>query len=691
MSSPKFKAPTTPKAESSLTNTRQESASADRKRSTTDIRAAYVDTANGHDRLGATTDLKPADTRYPSATKALGATIVGLLATYWVVLEPRFYYGNDDLLQFSYADQYGLSLTTLTENVFQHIAPVNRLAHLIVLRIGDVAPLAGFLFSFAAYVLFLLSVLWLSTELRLSTPRRVGVLIAVGLSISVYQTGIWFDAAMHIFPALTLTLGVLAAHARALRTGERRWHTISIAIFLLGPLTQERPLFALPLLVLMDVFLIWSGESWSRRLSRLWGMRGPLAVMTGIGFVVAVGYKLFVVVPDVPSPQWSTTLITILVSFTWFVLPSLVNAHPDITFYGHGAGPPGGWVAQVAVLLLVAGVFVLLRRISRRNVGPLLFCLGAFFIYYGFLKFSPLLNDFTLYFNASRLHNVAYVTVPAVIGLASLEIPALSRSLRTKAPRNRTSITVSMIVVLVVAMLAGNLYHQGTENDSAVESRGYIDAVRAAEPAWSDPAVNLIPLYAPESIANGWAVPFGRHDRFLSLFAPGWQPAEGTAAPVVITDHGAVVPVTLNVMGEAAGISEQRPSCAHGGRQPVLGLRLDHRVSADIVFAAITYEAAVISGGQLTAVDSEQVVPNAFPVAFQPGRHTAIFPIDAHALRTMSFQNLNPLSDLCVSHLSIVAPVLPPDSSGVCYYVDRYGAPGDRTPCHSPSTAYSGP
>lgn len=138
-------------------------------------------------------------------------------------------------------------------------------------------------------------------------------------------------------------------------------------------------------------------------------------------------------------------------------------------------------------------------------------------------------------------------------------------------------------------------------------------------------------------------------------------------------------------------MSEQRPSCARGGTEPTLDLRLDHRVSGDVVFAEISYEASEISGGRLTAGDAEQAVANAFPVAFQAGRHTAIFPIDAQDLRALSFEDLNPLSDLCVSHVSIVRPLLPPRSSGVSYYADRYGALGDRTACRPASTAYPGP
>jgi hypothetical protein len=71
--------------------------------------------------------------------------------------------------------------------------------------------------------------------------------------------------------------------------------------------------------------------------------------------------------------------------------------------------------------LIVLGAVVALAR--RGNAGPVLFCAAVFVIYYGFLKFSPLLNELNVNGNAQRLHYAVYVTIPAVIALMHLRAP----------------------------------------------------------------------------------------------------------------------------------------------------------------------------------------------------------------------------------------------------------------------------
>ena len=64
------------------------------------------------------------------------ALVLVLALVQLALLWRRFYYGNDDLLQFEVADRAGLSWEMLSLNVFQHFGPYNRIGHLVVAQTG---------------------------------------------------------------------------------------------------------------------------------------------------------------------------------------------------------------------------------------------------------------------------------------------------------------------------------------------------------------------------------------------------------------------------------------------------------------------------------------------------------------------------------------------------------------------------
>jgi membrane AbrB-like protein len=203
----------------------------------------------------------------------------------WVRLSELFYFHHDDLLQFSVAQEHGLSWDLLRLDVFGHFAPFNRLVHLFFVRVADVNLEVGALLVTGLVVALLVTTVWLCRELGLSYWRRTFVLVMTGFSVAVVDTAVWLDAALHILAALTVTYAVVAAHVRALRTGRRRWHVISVALFVAGFATQERTAFALPLIVLVDLFLVGAGRTWRERVALLWRSRWPLLAMTLLSVV----------------------------------------------------------------------------------------------------------------------------------------------------------------------------------------------------------------------------------------------------------------------------------------------------------------------------------------------------------------------------------------------------------------------
>ena len=384
------------------------------------------------------------------------ALLVGaLVAVLGLVLAPRFYYGNDDLLQFEAAREHGLSWRLLSLNVFQHFGPYNRFGHWLVADSG-LSPTLGLVLVLINVTALLMACLCLMTELRLSTPRRIVALLLIALSVPLTESAVWFDAAMHILPAIAMTIAVCAAHVRGVRTARRRWHVLALVLFLLGQLTQERPVLALALLVLVDVLLLWRTLPWRTRMARLWQLRWPLAALTVAAAGIAAALRAFVVQDTYSTPDWGVTLQTMSSALTNYVVPSVVN---------QPRAEPTGPVVELLVLAgLVCGGIVV-AWIGRQNAGPVLFAGAVFLLYYGFLKFSPLLDEDTIAVNAERLHNAVYVTVPAIIGFAHLRLTRLPGSGRRERrpagglprPRLQRGLLVAGSLALAVYLLLSNL------------------------------------------------------------------------------------------------------------------------------------------------------------------------------------------------------------------------------------------
>ena len=619
--------------------------------------------------VGATAAALPG---HPRRRRALGwaGLLVLLTGVLVALLWRRFHYANDDLLQFSVARDEGLSWQTLTLNVFQHVAPYNRMGHLLVFRVADLSPFAGLAFMAVNELAMLAAALWLMTELRLSTTRRVVALVVIGLGVPVSESAIWFDSSMHVLAAIAVTLAICAAHVRGVRTGLRRWHVVALVLFVLGQLTQERPLFALPVAVLIDLLLLWRFLPWGERLRRLWTLRWPLLPMTVVAAAIAVGLRVFVVLDHLPVPDVPTTLRTMLSALVDYLVPSLVNLPLS------GPLPMAGqFVALGAVLVL--GLVV--ARAARGNAGPVLFVAAVFLLYYGFLKVSPLLNESTIDANAQRLTNAVYVTVPAVIALAHVRLPVPSRW----ESRSRRRPWAAAVAVLLLAGYLGatNIVYLDRQWAAPTAARGYLDAVRADAAQWSAPDVSLVPLSAPRAMGVGWSAPFLEHDHLLSLVSRGFVRGEYRGRPVLIDNRGQVRRAALldsdATVQIVSGGCDQPSSVGDGS---VL-ITVDRVLRSGPWFLLVDYEADRELRAQLGTHDGAlgwRVA--AGPTKLDEGTHHQLVPLGVSSVDAV---DLRPLAgaDLCVSDVELVRPVLVEAGGDRCRAIDRYGRPGGRVRC----------
>lgn len=600
----------------------------------------------------------------------LGALVAVTAGVLWF----RFHYANDDLLQFRAARADGLSWPYLSLNVFQHFAPYNRLGHWVVYRFSDLSPLLGLALVLGNCAVLLAACLWLMTELRLSVGRRVVALVMIAFSVAVTESAIWFDAGMHIPPALAVTLAVCAAHVRGVRTGARRWHVLTVVLYVLGQLVQERPVLALPLLVLVDVFLLWRTLPWGDRLRRLWRLRGPLAALAVAGAGIAWALRSFVVVDTFQTPSWSLTARHALSALTGYVVPSLVN---------QPRAEPFGTTAQLQALAVIVAAGCLLAALCRDNRGPVLFAAAVFVLYYGFLKLSPLLNERTLDLNAERLNYAVYVTVPAVIGLVQVRLPAPVRRLTHRLLGNRRWLRGGLRVLacggLAAYLVITNVHYLDTRWANTTEARAYLDTVRGDAPAWSDPGVTLLPLTGHPAMARGWSRPLARHERLLPLIDKGFGPADVRSRFVLIDDHGVARPATIDPVRSQLEVIGG--GCAAPGRFVQDADLVSIPVRGEPLFLLLRYQAPEEFGLRVSIGWNRGWAPGTSTVMMPAGTHTRVLPVEDVRVALLDLQAVTGTPGFCVDTADLVRPLLLEDGGRTCRPVDRFGSPRGTASC----------
>jgi hypothetical protein len=517
-------------------------------------------------------------------------------------------------------------------------------------------------------VLLQASLWWLLHELGASPGATLIGLVAVGFSITVLSTAVWADASLHIFPALIATDVVVAAHVRGLRTGRRRWHAVSVVLFAVGSLTQERALFALPLAVLVDWFLLGAGEPVRDRFRRLRAAWIPLAALMLVAAAVAVFIYVGYAGGAKPRPELGTVVRTGLGALTQGIVPPWVGVQfADLA-------PLAVQLAILVVLLLIAALLIGIRR---RNADPLAFLAASFLLYYGFLVFSPILTEDVIAGTALRLHNGAYLLVPTVLAVSALTLRRRGTTAGAERPRDRRfwPAVVTAAVVTAGLVFAGGPFtrtHWFAERDA----HGYLAAVERGAPEWSDPDVTLVPLRVPETVALAWAEVYGRHEFFLRFHRPGWVGQPLGPRPVVLDDHGEIRPVRLVTESRldpldpvACGAEESLLAAARPVSGEPLFLRLSYRTDAPA-----TVRATATPGG---AGGSPATLNWAVPL--EAGQHTVVVPLHAERVDGVLLDWTGQGAGTCTVAASIVRPVY--DNGNSCTGMDVFGAPTGRTSC----------
>lgn len=581
----------------------------------------------------------------------------------------RFY--QDDLLQFGVAQQSGLSWELISLNVFQHFAPVNRLAHLFLVRVADFSLVAGQALAVGLVLLFLASLVWLLHEVGASFAARLLAVIAAGLSITILDTAVWADASLHILPALVATNVVVAAHVRAVVSGRRRWHLVSVVFLALGVLTQERVLFALPLAVLVDWFVLGAGQPLRDRWRLLRSVLLPLTAMTVVAMAAgAYIYVNYAADGSSSRPSLATTARTALGAFT------------------EGIGPP--WVGirltrlaplpvQFAILAGIVLLALLLVWVRRRNADGLLLIAASFLLYFGFLAFSPILQADYVDATALRLHNGTYLLVPTLVAVSTMRLRRRDEPQRDGVGRTRSRMWPALATALVLAaflvVMGGRFTAAAWTEERAAHA--YLDALGRTEAQWSDPGVTVIPLMAPSTVGRDWAEYYARQEFFLRFYDPGFVPQELGDRPVALDADGQPRPVRLVTEARMTGTG---PATCGGPARTMLAS--DVEATGEPLFLQLTYRTDTAM--EVQATSTEGLTPDAaafgnWAVPLEPGERTVVIPLHSTGLSSVLIDWSEADAEHCVVEASVVRPVFADD--GVCRSMDQYGRPTGVTPC----------
>ena len=304
------------------------------------------------------------------------------------------------------------------------------------------------------------------------------------------------------------------------------------------------------------------------------------------------------------------------------------------------------------------------------------FCVAVFLLYYGFLKFSPILTPDTVKENAERLHNAVYVIVPAIIALAHLRLPRSASQLGRGAWLHRGWATLG-VATLVVYLVVTNGAYLSWRWAGTTEARAYFDALRANSGEWSDPDSTLIPLFVNPAMASGWSGSYGRQDQVLSLVVKGFTVQDLGPRPVIIDSSGAVRPAALIPVVARTDVSNGQ--CVPGRTLSSTDIRAEVSVPRTRTpsYLVVTYRASQETSLQIVTDPDRRRQVGYSEIVLPAGAHTRVAPLDdsdvRHLVATAS-------GEVCVDDVKVmrVAQVEP---EGECRYVDRYGRPTERVPC----------
>jgi hypothetical protein len=592
-------------------------------------------------------------------------------ATAALLIRPYIFFQNDDFYQFHIAQQDGLGAELLGLNVFQHFAPLNRLAHWLVFTVSplDWRPAYGLvvvlLFSWAFAVHSLLS------AIGATRGRRAILVIFATLSPAVLAATPFFDSAVHTVGLLACMAAFLCAHTYGVLENRRKWHVLSLLWLILGLMIQIRGVLVVPMAVLLDVLVTLRHIPVRERVKRLRPIMPAVAfaalIVTVWGLLVKTNYTM--VEPDTPTNPEGIIIGILGEVITQFLPGSYIGWTP-----GKNEGP----VAKVVFAAVLLGLAIWLVRRRSSNLGPIAFFLLSVVMLYEFLRWSILLKH-GVYYNAGLAHYLALCVLPLVVMLASLQLDLRGRI----EPRFRMIPALLVFLVLIPSCIT----YLATRSEVPRAARAYLDAIRD-DRRWSRSDVTLIPLRAPSTFVYSWATWLGLHEHILRLVDRDWASGTIGGPPVLITDSGRTRDAALERVATAV-LSPQEHCRQIGDGQKPARFVLSNPVYVQTGAMVIRYVAPAKTLATVTAVNEDDsifaIAPE--PVVLDKGSHSILVrvPHRAPTFHMVQITADKPNVTLCVDSIDVMRPYLAYSDQGrsMCARVSPTGTRGHSVPCAS--------
>ncbi len=628
--------------------------------------------------------------------------IIAIVAVLCAVLIRKSYLRDDDFLNAGVARRYGFSWPLFRFNGFGHLAPIDRLIHLLWMNVSSFSYNVAAVLIVAMFVGLLVSLWWVLVELQVPTVVVACVVGFVGTSVIVLHIALWFDQAAFLMPASSFILVVVASYLRWERTGRSRWLIVSWILFSLSFLTQERPLVVLAYLLLLRYVVVRPhGTYFSRRILGDWRLWIPYAAIAAIYLWIYVAGGYFQ-----RKPMPSTSQILDYLRLVGIEFPRALIGLPSI-------GAPQ-WTTDV-LLLTTAVLIVAIVRLALRDSRA--WKASVFAIVCFLVNVFPVMSGRVgIYGPLPVATDIQYLLDPMLslaiaVGIGTsrwLVDPSRHRhAFRPDlAGRHATSAGIGVVGGIVAALLiivhltivpTGINHELGVEN-SAATVRNFVNNLRSGLTSVDRMSgkATILPMIAPEQVVPAFLSPYNFEGLVFPIL-PEWHDYQ-TGPVLAVGSDGTLVATTSSDTAVVAGQDVRGSSvwtnivpvdsppgetCARGNEKTGgLTINLPTTVSGTAIGADIHLSSNRSFVGTLGTAASTTSVYNALATTFPAGQSKRVVTwVEGSTADRLLITSITPDSRFCIASVQVGSMVTFPDASGVCHAIDDDGGLGRPTFC----------
>ena len=623
--------------------------------------------------------------------------LIALMVAYvGIMIRESFFYA-DDFLTFGFAHQDGLRWSFVFLNIFGHVAPTERLLHLMVLDISPFNYALGETVILVLFALVLLALLWILWELRVGLAVTLTILFVVGTSTVLLSSSFYYDQTVFLLPASLFILCTVALFIRWTRTGASWLLFASWVVFGLSFVTQERPLVTPVYLVLLRYLIlpyrIAPGGKYRWRSD--WRIWLPFAAIGG-------GYTSYYL--SLGSNAHTSTSVTI---------KALEIAPP--AFLRAVIGIPTDSVAHgSSVLVVVVLVVLLVWSYVTSPRRTLVLRASVFFVVCFAANILPVIRGIGSIYGPGLVFELQYyVDALFALGIAVglVESKWLIATLTPRGDRTRTShhirrraryrvaalVCVAAVVIHLVALPFG-ISNIRRANTGQTIARSWVMNVEASLQARDDRPTTVIPLTLPPSFVPGFESPFNYESEFFPLLA-NWHDYD--SGPVEVTGpKGSLVPTTagdsVSLTGDNLVAALQSQSLVHldqlggtpgsicfagTGSPGQLVLELPATVSGETVAADLSMTSSRPMNLIPFAMSGTAVTANELPLVVAAGATRLMVAFRGNSATEIGFTTASSRAHFCFSSVQVGSVLIPSGVKNMCNEIDPVGTIYDSVPC----------